>query len=235
MEAVCQSVKVNRQTEGECNTKGEDEVARLKWENEELKRALRGDLDGGEVCKLEREILELCKQVNEKESKRDEIVALKHEIQQLRESAVKEQELAGLKRQLEDLRIEARQWKDEALRPGNKRGSITMSTPPDTNARASPKPRRTCDKDQEQENWKSEYRKLQSLRRADFVEVETLKKKKAQAEMEVINLHKQMSKLNANEAGRERTPGGTNLKERLEAVALWKPEKEGRPLQIGRG
>ncbi|GBG74396.1 hypothetical protein CBR_g18807 [Chara braunii] len=205
MDEVCKSVKVKCPAEGECSAKCEDEVARLKRENEEPKQALRGDTDDG------------------KESKRYEIVALKHEIQQLRESAVKEQELAGLKRQLEDLRIEARQWKDEALRPGNKRGSIALSTP-DANARASPMPRRTCEKEQEQD-WRSEYRKLQSLRRADFVEVEALKKKKAQAEMEVINLQKQMNERNANEVGKEMTPGGTNLKERLEAVALGTAQK----------
>ncbi|GBG78176.1 hypothetical protein CBR_g26209 [Chara braunii] len=171
MEAVCQSVKVNRKTEGECSTKGEDEITRLKRKNEELKRALRGDSDDGKL---------------------------------------RSRSWAGLKKQLEDLRIEVRQWKDEALRPGNKRGSIAMPTP-DTNVRALPRPRRTGDK--EQENWRSEYRKLQSLRRADFVEVEALKKKKAQAEMEVINLQKQMSELNANEAGRDKMSGGTNLKE----------------------
>ncbi|GBG74249.1 hypothetical protein CBR_g17959 [Chara braunii] len=178
LDLVCQSVKVNHQTEGESNTRGEDEVVRLKRENEELKRALWGDSDDGKVGRLEREIFELRKQVNEKENRRDEIVALKHEIQQLRESAVKEQEVVGLRKQLEDLRIEARQWKDEELRPGNKRGSIAMSTPV-TNVRASSRPRQTRDNDHEQDNWRSEYRKLQSLQRADFLEVEALKKKRA--------------------------------------------------------
>ncbi|GBG65100.1 hypothetical protein CBR_g49463 [Chara braunii] len=93
-----------------------------------------------------------------------------------------------------------------------------MATPV-TNARASPRPRRTDDKEQEQD-WRSEYRKLHSLRRADFTEVEALKKKKALAEMEVVNLQRQMSERDTNEAGGEKASGGTNLKERLEVVAL---------------
>ncbi|GBG79330.1 hypothetical protein CBR_g29480 [Chara braunii] len=144
LELVCSKVKVNDQAEAGCSRQENDELVRLRRENEDLRRALLGETEpqGDMVKKLEREIGELRRQVLSKGSRDDEMVALKHEIEQLRESTVKEQKVAGLKRQIADLQLEARQWKDEALRPGNKRGNIAVATP-ESNVRATRKPRWT--------------------------------------------------------------------------------------------
>ncbi|GBG68825.1 hypothetical protein CBR_g3519 [Chara braunii] len=172
-----------RKIGGVANNYGmDDELARLKRENEELRKRLSGESisqDGDCVSRLQKEICELRKQVGSEQAESDEIFVLKQELGELKQSAYMktnfEQEIAGLRREVDSLRRmneramkETKQWKDEALRPGNKHGSVVVDTP----------------------------------------------------EMQVKELEEKMSRLKAAEAGNEQEGGGTNLKDRLKAVAL---------------
>ncbi|GBG59144.1 hypothetical protein CBR_g32161 [Chara braunii] len=105
------------------------------------------------------------------------------------------------------------------MRPGNKRGSVALNTP-DVANRGTPKARWTDLGQDGTDKWKSEYRKLQELRRADFAEVEAMKKKHALAASEVLSLQKKMSELSVEDRGADKTGGGTNLKDKMEAAAL---------------
>ncbi|GBG84199.1 hypothetical protein CBR_g38170 [Chara braunii] len=184
-----------------------DEVSRLRRENEDLKKKLSEALchsGDDRVLYLQKEVMELRRQVAGKQVNEDAILALKEEIGELINF---EQEIAGLRKEVNLLRdqnarviAEAGQWKEEALRPGNKRGCVAMQTP-DCSNRGTRKPRR------------SEV-------------LEALKEKRAEAEMKrmeaekhVMTLEEQMSRLMAG-GDNDNAPGGTNLKERLEEVAV---------------
>ncbi|GBG76151.1 hypothetical protein CBR_g21899 [Chara braunii] len=210
-----------------------DELTKLRKENDELQRRsseLLGQSSGDKVHVLQKEVVELRKQATAKQSSDDAFFALQQEIGELKQSAyVKtnfEHEIAGLKKEIDCLReqnanvlAEANQWKNEVLRPGNKRGSVVIDTLA-TYERGTPKPR--CSESlKEAGKWKGEYNNLRSLHRLTNIEAEALKKKIAKAEMkrleaenQVKELEAQMSKLNAG-GGRAKEGGGTNLKERL--------------------
>ncbi|GBG87459.1 hypothetical protein CBR_g45517 [Chara braunii] len=208
----------------------EDEVTQLKKENEDLWRALLGDSESSQVEKLKKELADLRVLVAAKYTKEDEMVAIRQEIEQLRSLARArgdvERELVDLESELVVLRgqneralNEVKLWKDEAMRPGNKRGNIALSTPDAAN-RGTPRARWTDLGQDGAEKWKAEYHKLQELRRTDFAEVEMLKKKHAMVASEVLNLQKKMSELSAEDREADKTGGGTNLKDKLEAVTL---------------
>ncbi|GBG63888.1 hypothetical protein CBR_g39669 [Chara braunii] len=235
------------------NYEVDDELARLKRKNEELrKRRSRASTSQDEDCvsRLQKEICELRKQVGSKQVESDEIFVLKQELGELKQSAYMktnfEQEIVGLRREVDSLRRmnerameETKQWKDEALRPGNKRGSVVVDTPAISN-RGNPKPRWT--KSMKDDNrWKEEYKKLQGLHRVANAQAELLKEKRATAEVkrmeaegQVKELEEKMSRLKAAEAGNERVGGGTNLKDRLEAMALGSARR-GKKAMPGRG
>ncbi|GBG74686.1 hypothetical protein CBR_g19093 [Chara braunii] len=192
------------------------EMARLKRENEELKRKLSREgtsrKEGDSVSKLQNEIYELRKLVDNKQMEGDEIFVLK-------------QELGKLKQQNEKAVEEARLWKDEAMRPGNKRGKVAMGTPGLAD-RGSPRPRWT-DNLRKDDKWKEEYMKLQSLHKLANVEAQLLKEKRVmakakrmEAEKQVKDQEEKMSRLKAVEGEKGTEGGGTNLKERLDAIAL---------------
>ncbi|GBG68334.1 hypothetical protein CBR_g2878 [Chara braunii] len=184
---------------------------------------------------LQQEIMDLRKQVTHKQVNEDAIFALKQEISEMKQSILMkgdlEKEVAGLRKEVSSLRgqneqatIETNQWKDEALRPGNKRGSVTVNTP-EGPGRGTPKPQWT-DNVREADKWREEYRNLRNLHQLANVEAEALKKKRSEAEMkrmeaeqQVKKLEEKMSKLTASGV-KTRLGGGTNLKERLEEVAL---------------
>ncbi|GBG70691.1 hypothetical protein CBR_g7990 [Chara braunii] len=184
LEKVCEAVKVNRQPDATGSSSMDNELAKLRRENEDLRKALLGEGEDDRVRKLQKEVNDLRKQVLDKSGRDDEMTALRHEIEQLRESTVKEQEIVGLKRLIEQLKTETLHWKDEALRSGNKRGNIVVSTP-ETSTRRTPRARWTGGDATPESSWRMEYKKLQSMRRVDSLEVEALKKKKAEAEAEV--------------------------------------------------
>ncbi|GBG90612.1 hypothetical protein CBR_g50956 [Chara braunii] len=229
-------------------------MARLKRENEELMRKLSGEgtsrREGDCVSKLQNEICEFRKMVSSKTVESDEIFVLKQELGELKQSAFMktnfEQEIAGLRKEVDALRRqnekvveETKLWKDEAMRPGNKRGSVAMGTPGLPN-RGSPKPQWT-DCMRKDDKWKEEYKKLQSLHKLANVEAELLKEKRAAAEVkrmeaenQIRDLEDKMSRLNAAEVGKGTGSGGTNLKERLETVTLGSVQR-GRKETPGRG
>ncbi|GBG88213.1 hypothetical protein CBR_g46781 [Chara braunii] len=217
-----------------------EEAVRLRQENEDLKRKLSEALcPVGEdrVRYLQNEVMELRKQVGEKYVNDDAIVALKAEIGELKQSAFMktnfEREIAGLRNEVNSLReqnervvAEADKWKEQALWPGNKRGSVVLQTPECSN-RGSPKPRWT-DNVREEDKWKVEYRNWQSLHRLANIEAKALKEKRAEAEArraeverQVKALEEKMGRLMASrEEDKGKTAGGTNLKDRLEEAAI---------------
>ncbi|GBG92222.1 hypothetical protein CBR_g54765 [Chara braunii] len=193
-----------------CNDKVGDELAKLRSENEELKRRL-GKLNNpgadDKIMYLQREIMDLRKQVAEKHSDEDAILALQGEIGELTQSAYLktnfETEIAGLRKEIGVLReqneritAESNLWKEEAARPGNKRGSVVVGTPDGVN-HGSPKPRWTGSVrgGESVDRWKAEYRNLRSLHRLANIEVEALKEKRGEAERKRIDVEKQVKAL----------------------------------------
>ncbi|GBG80933.1 hypothetical protein CBR_g31489 [Chara braunii] len=170
-----------------------EEAARLRKENEDLKRKLSEALypvGDDRVMHLQNEIVELCRKVGEKQVNEDVIAALKTEICELKKSAfIKtnfKQEIAGLRKKVNLLRdqneravLKIGQWKEQALRPGNKGDSVVLQTP-DVSNQGSPKPQWT-DNVREEDQWKAWYRNLQSLHRLANIEAEALKEKRAEA------------------------------------------------------
>ncbi|GBG87798.1 hypothetical protein CBR_g45954 [Chara braunii] len=212
---------IGRTKEGDASV---DEVARLKRENEDLRRALLSGSEGTQVEKLKKEISDLRLLIATKHSKEDEMTTtIRHEIEQLRSSSNSrgdvERELADLKSELVVLRgkneralNEVNLWKNEAMQPGNKRGSVALNTP-DVANRGMPKALWTDLGQDGADKWKK---------------VEALKKKHALAAFEVLSLQKKMSELSAEDRGADKTGGGTNLKDKMEAAPLrsaWKGKK----------
>ncbi|GBG69216.1 hypothetical protein CBR_g3915 [Chara braunii] len=179
--------------------------------------------------------MDLPKQVTDKQVNEDALFALKQEINEMKLSSYAkvnlEKEVVGLKKEVSLLRgrneqatTEANQWRDEALRPVNKRGSVAVNTP-EGPVRGTPKPRWT-DNVPEVDKWREEYRNLRNLHQLANIEAEDLKKKRVEAEVkrmeaeqQVKKLEEKMSKLTAS-GEKTRMGEGTNLKERLEEVAL---------------
>ncbi|GBG43959.1 hypothetical protein CBR_g77518, partial [Chara braunii] len=247
LEALGLQNKVSKSGDGELNSR-DDQLSRLIKENEELKSKLRSEADRGDdnmVVRLQRELVELRQQFSGNQCESDEIFALKKEIEELRGTALIktnfENEIAGLRKEVGLLRDssqraeeEVKVWKNEALRPGNKRGSVVVDTLECSN-RGTSKPRWT-DNVRQADKWRTEYRNLQDLQRSSDTEVAMLKERRAEAEkrrmeaeLQVKQLQEQLSKLTA-EGGAPRVDtepaaGGTNLKERLEAVALRSAKK----------
>ncbi|GBG92259.1 hypothetical protein CBR_g55028 [Chara braunii] len=227
MENVCPKLKMKEDD----NAKLKEDMERLRKENEKLRKLLltsEGEVGEDSGSKLQREIAELKRQVAAKKSADDDIFAMKKEIEELRVSALSkgnfEAELEGLRTEVSRLKVQSLKdkeenelWKGEALRSGNKRGNIVISTP-DCAVRGSPQPRWT-DNLRDSDKWRQEYLKMKEMHRAAALEAEVLKDKQVVAEGEVFKLKEQLQKQPEGECSKQRTPGATNLKTRLEAVA----------------
>ncbi|GBG66416.1 hypothetical protein CBR_g61460 [Chara braunii] len=199
------SVKLKEKSNEESTLR--EDLEKIHKENERLRNLLtQGDDEGGDstVSRLQRELAVLRRQVLAKKIAEDDIFAMKQEIEQLRTSALAkgsfETELDNLRSEVSRLKIqgvkdrEQRElWKGEALRPGNKRGSVAINIP-EGSKHGSPRPR-WADNLSEADKWRKEYAKMKEMHRAASMEAEVLKGKRVVAE------------------------GGTNLKTRLEAVA----------------
>ncbi|GBG62885.1 hypothetical protein CBR_g34257 [Chara braunii] len=204
--------RLEKHMESICGTKGKaeaaggdkmnEELSQLRKENENLHSRLAGEgPSSGEdkLASLQRELMELKRQVSDKRCGDDEVFALENGIRHVERKAIDE----------------AVMWKNEALRPGNKRGSVAVSTP-DVSFRGTPKPR-WRDNIREADKWKEEYRKLQEMHRIANLEADMLKERRAKAEMELKMLQEKMSELQAD--GDEPDLQGTNLKERMDEAA----------------
>ncbi|GBG71081.1 hypothetical protein CBR_g8381 [Chara braunii] len=133
-----------------------DELTKLRMANEELKKKLGESINptgDDKIMYLQREIMELRKQIAGKHLDEDVILALQAQIGELKQSAYMktnfEKEIAGLRKEIgvlreqnEQIKNESNLWKEEAARPGNKRGSVVIGTPEGTN-RGTPKPQWT--------------------------------------------------------------------------------------------
>ncbi|GBG71874.1 hypothetical protein CBR_g10810 [Chara braunii] len=116
------------------------EVLKLRRENEEFRKKLERECSSSEslVNRLLRENEELRRKMNVKRDPLENgMSVLMKEMQELRAGRDKDKELLlGLKTKVGPLRKEKEQsaeetqmWMNEALRPGNKRGCISMTTP----------------------------------------------------------------------------------------------------------
>ncbi|GBG83271.1 hypothetical protein CBR_g36886 [Chara braunii] len=170
-----------------------------------------------------------------------EVAILRRELREIkenRESVGKEEfmreierlhdEMELLRKEKEESQEETRQWQNEALRPGNKRGTIGMTTlEPSCRGRARLRLGQTP---HETRAIRDELKELQAkidLKRCDQAEVSLLKERRAEAEMrrmqaegEVLKLREEMSRLSTKQTMAE-TPRekGTNLKKQLDEAA----------------
>ncbi|GBG74010.1 hypothetical protein CBR_g17720 [Chara braunii] len=163
-----------------------------------------------------------------------DLAALKWEIRDLKEhhesawrgNLTKQiEELRSLRKHNEETEEVAQLWRNEALRPGNKCGSINVSTPASegrtmTRSRMEATPEET-------RRLRAELQELQERRRCDQTEVDMLKEhrakaeaKRIEAEAELTRLREQMDQFSTEQTGGG-TPHvvGTNLKEKMEAAA----------------
>ncbi|GBG76746.1 hypothetical protein CBR_g22962 [Chara braunii] len=240
-----QQKEVKRKEEEEKARVRKEEDRKLEWKKErELFEQEMGN-------QLEKRMQKLClvkeggKEAVGASSMVNEVATLKAENEMRRMELGGGQEIMGMKKEIEALRgkneramDEAVLWKSEALRPGNKRESIAINTP-DCSLRGTPKPRWT-DNIREGDKWKEEYRKLQGLHKVTNTEAEVLKMKRDEAEVKRMEAEKQvkslqdkLSRLTAKEKGDKPVSGGTNLKERLEEVAL-RSTRKGKKATPGR-
>ncbi|GBG58684.1 hypothetical protein CBR_g85 [Chara braunii] len=167
-----------------------------------------------------------------------ELGALKWEIRDLKEGR-DNMGRSDLAKQIEDLRMEmealrkrneeteevAELWRNEALRLGNKRGSINVFTPA-TEGRTATRTR-ISGSSEEARRLRVQLSDLQERRKCDQTEVDMLKERRTlaearrmEAENELVRLQEQLARLTTEQAGcsspKER---GTNLKERMEEAA----------------
>ncbi|GBG74648.1 hypothetical protein CBR_g19055 [Chara braunii] len=164
-----------------------------------------------------------------------DLAALKWEIRNLKEDH-ESSDRSTLTKQIEDLRAEmdvlrrkneeseevAHLWRNEALRPGNKRGSINVATPASegrtvTGSRLATTPEET-------RRLRAELQEMQERRRCDQIEVDMLRDRRAQAEAkrieaekEILKLRDQMGKLSTDPTEAATPRGvGTNLKDKMD-------------------
>ncbi|GBG63576.1 hypothetical protein CBR_g38642 [Chara braunii] len=229
-------------------SKESDEVTRLKRENEEFKRRLERESSSSEglIGRILRENEELRRRAGlARDNVEGNLDKLMKEIQELREERKLDKDiLEGLKSEISMLRKEKQlsmeeteMWRNEALRPGNKRGTISIGTP-DFSTRARQRIMESPNK-----NFREELRLMKDKEYCALREVEALKQRRAEsearkldaearrveAEAEVARLREQVEKLSTKDA---RLPTeGTNLKSRLEAVVTSgrKTVRRGRP------
>ncbi|GBG89109.1 hypothetical protein CBR_g48820 [Chara braunii] len=230
------SVSTIGETSGQ--QKENDEVARLRRENEEFRRRLdKGTVsDENLVDRFLRENEELRRKINvTRDPLENGLSVLMNEMQELRAGRDADKdlliglkvEISSLRKQKEQLVEETRLWMNEALRPGNKRGCISIATPEvdDRNRfrlRMVGSPTGAL---------REELRKLKDIKQCNLREVEALKQRKMDAEQkrveaearklateaEVAKLREQVEKLTTEPV--VAPTDGTNLKARLDAVA----------------
>ncbi|GBG91554.1 hypothetical protein CBR_g52588 [Chara braunii] len=225
-----------------------DELVGLKRENEEYRRKLEKEGSGNEslIDRLLKENDELRKRsCLTRDNLEDSLGQLMKEVQELRDGRNNDKDLLvslkseiGLLRKEKQISMEETQlWRNEALRPGNKRGTISIGTPDvsiQTRQRVMESPNQDFSEELHQMKDK-EYcvlREVEALKQkraeaeARKLEVET---RRSEAEVEVARLREQVERLTTEAA--EAPMGGTDLKNRLEAAAASgrKTVRRGRP------
>ncbi|GBG79209.1 hypothetical protein CBR_g29260 [Chara braunii] len=228
--------------DGASTSKGSqaDEAARLQKEVTELWAKLFSEKpstdESSELDRLRKEIEELKKLAFSKLSidpVESEIKRLKEDIEILKRSKETTSDKSDLEKQLEELREhvkklrkekelseeEAQQWRGEALRPGNKRDSIAISTPQSESQGRSKS--RSVTSPNDLEKLREQFQRLREMQQLSFVEVKLLKEKRAEAEARRMAAEKEAGLLR-EQVDLLKSPqlGGTNLRNRLEQVAV---------------
>ncbi|GBG74632.1 hypothetical protein CBR_g19039 [Chara braunii] len=221
----------------------DDEVCRLRRENEEMctKYGITEQMPSTNlVDRLQKENGELKKFGEELKVRMEgDLAALKWEIRDLKEhhesvgrsnltKQIEERrtEMETLRKRSEESEEVAHLWRNEALRPGNKRGCVNIATPASEGRTVT----RTwlATTPEETRRLRAELQDLQERRRCDQVEVDMLKERRAQAEarrleaeVELTQLKDKMGKLTTDPAGGA-TPRaqGTNLKDKMDEAVL---------------
>ncbi|GBG81969.1 hypothetical protein CBR_g34150 [Chara braunii] len=240
--------KKRRQEEEELvNKKGgdTDEVKRLKAEIEDLKKKQSGPSASGaskgsdEVTQLKMQVAELLKIHNRTDTSAvgmptgelEEILRLKREQLAMKEAADRrfsalEDLVNTLKKQKEEAEGNQELWKVEALRPGNKCGSVTIgATPaPASRVRARASPAETPSTSKRVDGMlkgvvERHQMEVDMLREARLKEVNA----RIESELEVERLKSALEKLEMEKKTK------TNLKARLdEAAGTSTKKKEGK-------
>ncbi|GBG68688.1 hypothetical protein CBR_g3230 [Chara braunii] len=133
--------------------------------------------------------------------------------------------MEALRKRNEETEEIAKLSRNEAWRPGNKRGSINVTTPA-TEGRTATRTR-ISGSSEEARRLRVQLSDLQERRKFDQTEVDMLKERRAlvearriEAKNELVRLREQLARLTTEQAGcsspKER---GTNLKERMEEAA----------------
>ncbi|GBG89408.1 hypothetical protein CBR_g49198 [Chara braunii] len=181
--------KVYKAIDGRKSNDGDD-VAKLKTTVNDMQRRLNGgvastssvapSVEGEELARLDREQAEI-KTATEK-----------------RLSALEDVVLA-LQRKCEEAEENVEKWKSEALRPGNKRGSIAVDPTPSSHAR-----------------FRMEVEALQTLQISEM-------NARKESEEEVERLKESLAKLDMEKRARVR---GTNLKSKFNNAAVREKDPE---------
>ncbi|GBG87854.1 hypothetical protein CBR_g46010 [Chara braunii] len=142
--------------------------------------------------------------------------------------------MENLKKRNEETEEVVQLWRNDALRLGNKRGSINVRT---TEGRTSTRSR-LMGTPEETRRLRAELLDIHERRKCDLTELDLLKQKKTdaevkcvEAELELARLREQMGKLSTEQAGCS-TPreADTHLKEKMDEAARsgFRSERKGR-------
>ncbi|GBG71241.1 hypothetical protein CBR_g8544 [Chara braunii] len=189
----------------------DDEVTKMRLEIESLRKTLR---DGNGASSSENAFDRYKRELEEERAK------------SARRLAAMEDEIARLRVVNKEAVAAADVWKHEALRPDNKRGSVAVTAIPvpgtRTRARVTPIPSPSVEDLKLKERVEHQKHEIELLREWRLRELNG----RRQAEQEVDRLKEKMARL---EVGR-RTPTASNLKTRLDKVAVATADKGKRPV-----
>ncbi|GBG76949.1 hypothetical protein CBR_g23163 [Chara braunii] len=189
----------------------EDEVTKMRLEIENLRKTLR---EGKGASSSESVFDRYKRELEEERVKSD------------RQLAVMEDEIARLRVVNDEAVAAADVWKQEALRPDNKRGSVVVTTTPvpgtRTRARMTLMPSPSAKDLKLKEKVEHQEREIESLKEWRLRELNG----RREAELEVDHLKEKMARLEVV----RRTPTTSNLKTRLDKVVVAIADKEKRPM-----
>ncbi|GBG91348.1 hypothetical protein CBR_g52234 [Chara braunii] len=201
-----------------------------------VRKLLEGKKGGAdqEVAKLHAEIemlqkaLKISSGATNSESEFDKFRREQEEerIRSERRFALMEEEVLRLKKLNEETTFAADVWKAKALRPGNKRGSVAVTSTPvpgtRTRPRVTPMQSPSLDKQRLKELVEQQDHEIELLKEWRLCELNG----RRMTEQEVDRLKDKMSKLEVAKS----TPTASNLKSRLDKVAAGTMEKGKQPM-----
>ncbi|GBG80529.1 hypothetical protein CBR_g30990 [Chara braunii] len=208
--------RLNQEKLDRCYAKtvADEEREAKRREEEQRQKTLKEEEERKEGWRKERERLEA--EINARLDKRMEEKNCPRLKEKSEECSLRE-ELDKMKK--ENDRLRRLVTSGDGVTDDDKEINVVASRLVLRTARASPKPRWT-DNIRKADKWKQEYARMKEMHRGASLEAEVLKEKCAVAEGEVVKLKEQLNKAPAAGTGQRGEGGGTNLKTRLDAVAV---------------